>query len=173
MTNPIEEMTSKGMGKAKAAKASVKGLKGVFKQLAEEHGEVSALLKRVSMSNDPSVRAELFPKIRKELLSHERGELDELYPLLRQHDETRQMAQDHDSEANEMEALLAQLQAERVEAPQWGENFSRLADIVEHHAREEENEYFPRAQEVLGEQKAVELEQRYLSAKQAFMQQLD
>ena len=58
MTNPLEEIASRAMGAAKGVKATFAGLTGVFKQLAEEHGEVSALLLRVKNSKDPEVRAE-------------------------------------------------------------------------------------------------------------------
>jgi len=38
-----------------------------------------------------------------------------------------------------------------------------------HHANEEENSIFPKAQEAIGDQAAKELEARFLSAKQQLM----
>ena len=172
MPNRMENMASKVAGKTKAAKATIKGLKGIFKKLAEEHGEVSALLKRVEMSSDPDVRAELFPTIKKELLAHEKGEISELYPLLRKHAETRAMADDHDGEADEMEALLEKLDDDKYDGKQWKQSFERLVELVQHHAKEEENEYFPKAQEVLGEERAEVLEKKYLSTKKSVMKDL-
>lgn len=172
MANQIERAASKAMGKVKAAKARIKGLKGIFRQLSEEHGEVSAMLKRVKMTSDPKVRAELFPKIKRELLSHERAELSELYPLLMQNPQTRGIAEDHDREARQMESLLEALDQQAYDSPGWKRDFAQLADLVEHHAREEENEYFPKAQDVLGHERAEALGERYLTTKKAFMQQL-
>src|SRR5262245_11583156 len=100
----MDDMISKGVGKAKGVKARMQGLKGIFKTLAEEHGEVSVLLKRASTTSDPEVRKELFPKIRKALLAHEQGEVHVLYTTLRQYDETRGLADHHDEEATELES---------------------------------------------------------------------
>lgn len=167
------EMASKGAGAIKGAKATLKGLKGIFRTLTKEHGEAAALVKRVASSSDVQVRQELFPTIRKELLAHERGELSELYPLLQQREDTRDMVADHEREASEMETLLEQLNARNYENPQWGETFARLAEIVEHHTKEEESEYFPRAQAALGEQVAEELDGVYKSRKQEIARQLE
>lgn len=77
MPNRMDSMISKGAGMVKAVKARLEGLVGVFKTLAEQHGEVAALLKRLQHS--PDKRSELWPEIRRELLSHERAELREVY----------------------------------------------------------------------------------------------
>jgi len=58
MPNPAEELASKAMGAMKVGKATIEGLTGIFRKLAQEHGEVSALLMRVKSSSDPQVRAE-------------------------------------------------------------------------------------------------------------------
>ncbi len=172
MPNQMERAASKAMGKVKATKARLKGLKGIFRQLSEEHGEVSALLRRVKMTSDPKVRAELFPKIKKELLSHERAEVSELYPLLMQNPQTRGIAEDHDREAREMEALLESLEQQDYASEGWKRDFIQLADMVEHHARDEENDWFPKAQDVLGHERAESLAGRYLTTKKSLMQQL-
>lgn len=172
MPNRMEEIASKGMGKIKATKARVKGLKGVFRQLAEEHGEVSALLQRVSASSDPAVRKRLFPKIRTELLSHERAERSELYPLLEKHAETRDIVKDHNREADQMETLLDELEAQSFDSAQWGNTFERLVDVVKHHTSEEEDNYFPKAQKIFGEQRTESLKKDYLKAKQSVAKEI-
>ncbi|TMQ13574.1 MAG: hypothetical protein E6J90_28220 [Deltaproteobacteria bacterium] len=73
-------MISKGAGKVKGVKARLDGLVGVFKTLAEQHGEVKVLLKR--LQDKPEKKPELWPEIRRELLSHERGELRVVYRKL-------------------------------------------------------------------------------------------
>ena len=109
MPNRMEEMASKAMGKAKEGKAAATGLTGVFRTLAEQHGEVSALLKRAKSSDDPARRTELWQKIRVELLSHERAEMREVYPVLREYAETRTLAEHHDREAKELESMISRL----------------------------------------------------------------
>src|SRR5690348_139652 len=58
MATRTDELLSKGMGKAKAVKARLSGLVGLFGKLAEQHGQVSAMLKRVQ--SNVSKRAELW-----------------------------------------------------------------------------------------------------------------
>jgi len=123
------------------------------------------MLKR--LQSKPEKKAELWPEIRRELLSHERGEIREVYPVLRQHVQTRALAEHHDQEAAEMERLIEQL--DTATADDWRRLFDQLADTVIHHANEEENEIFPKAQEAIGDQAAKELEARFLSAKQQLM----
>lgn len=163
MPNRMDSLISTGMGKMKGVKARLEGLTGVFRTLAEQHGEVIALMERVRSNADK--RTDLWPTIRKELLSHERGEVREVFPVLREYDETRQLADHHDEEASEMEALIDQLDAADIQSDAWGETFRQLLDIVRHHANEEEDQIFPAAQRVIGEPRAKQLETTFLQAK--------
>jgi hemerythrin superfamily protein len=157
----MDSIMSKGAGKMKGVKARLDGLVGVFQTLAEQHGEVSALLKR--LQDKPEKKLELWPEIRRELLSHERGEMREVYPVLRANPATRVLAEHHDQEASEMEALIGQIDIASSEA--WPPLFDQLVDAVLRHADEEEKAIFPKAQDALGHQVARELEPRFLAAK--------
>lgn len=161
MATRTDELLSKGMGKAKAVKARLSGLVGLFGKLAEQHGQVSAMLKRVQ--SNVSKRAELWPLIRRDLLAHEHAELQTLYPELRQHDMTRLMAEDHDREAGQLEELIHRLDQANIQSDEWGRLLSELIGKIEHHVAEEEKSIFPRAQDVLGEDRARELEKEFLA----------
>jgi hypothetical protein len=173
MANRVEEMASKAAGAMKAAKAMATGLTGVFKQLAREHGEVTALLLRVKQSSDVQTRRELFPKIRKELLAHEKGELREVYPAFRQHTELQAMAESHEQEAGQLEALLNELNALPSEDPAWPQKFANLVELVEHHTKEEEDEYFPTASRILGKEETERLQAPYEKARTEGMAQAE
>lgn len=143
MTNKIEEVASKAMGVAKAAKAALEGFDGVFRHLVQEHGEVSALLMRLKLSSDPDTRRELWPNIRKELLSHERAEKRVVYPVFREEPETQSMADEHDQDADDLEEAINQLTGTPVDSAQWQPTLERLIAQVQEHVRDEEEEYFP------------------------------
>jgi hemerythrin superfamily protein len=165
MPNRMDSMLSKGAGMMKGVKARLEGLTGVFKTLSEQHGEVAAMLKR--LQSKPEKKAELWPEIRRNLLSHERGEMREVYPVLRQHVQTRALAEHHDQEAAEMERLIERIDA--AAADDWRPLFDQLVDTVIHHANEEENSIFPKAQEAIGDQVAKDLEPRFLAAQKQAM----
>lgn len=165
--NRMDSMLSHGLGKMKRAKARLTGLVGVFRTLAEQHGEITVLLERAKSSDDRF--AELWPTIRRELLSHERAEVQELYPLLRAHPEVRGLADHHDTEAAELEQMIANVQELAIGSTGRRELYKQLVDTVLHHAREEEHEIFPKAQEVIGKNMAEALEPQFLQCKHRLM----
>src|ERR1700712_2830472 len=144
MANPIEQIATKAMGTVKAVKAGFNGLRGVFLHLAEEHGEVGALMTRVSKSSDPDVRRQNWPKIRAELLSHEQGELAEVYPLLTGNEATREIVALHSQEAGQLKEAIAGVDDHDFASPAWSAAFERLFTLVQQHVAEEENDFFPR-----------------------------
>jgi hypothetical protein len=165
MPNRTQEVASKAAGAMKAVKATVKGFSGIFKQLTREHGEVSALLRRVKMTSDPQVRRELYPTIRSELLSHERGELRAVYPAFLQYKELEGIARAHEQEAGQLERLITELDAIAYDDDAWGHAFTKLVELVMQHTKEEENEYFPKANRILGQDVANRLQADYEATK--------
>ncbi|HEU4727947.1 MAG TPA: hemerythrin domain-containing protein [Kofleriaceae bacterium] len=163
MPNRMDSIISKGTGAVKGVEARLHGLGGVFKTLSEQHGEVSALLRRVK--RDPAKRAELWPKIRQELVSHEKAELREVYPVLREYDPLRVVAERHEAEAGQLSAMVDRIHATEISTTSWGQMFDELVEMVEQHVRLEENEIFPRAQEAIGSSRAKELDARFLTVK--------
>jgi hemerythrin superfamily protein len=172
MANKVEELVSKAVGTAKAAKATLEGLNGVFRHLEREHGEVSAMLMRLKASSDPDVRRELWPTIRKELLSHELAEKREVYPALRSEPETQAMAEEHDRDAEELEELIAEVTATAVDSPQWQPTLARLIEQVQEHVRDEEEDQFPIADRVFKD-RSDDMLARFEKAKAEAMRQLN
>jgi len=167
MSNPIEQVAAKAMGTVKAVQAGFNGLRGVFLHLAEEHGEVGALMKSLSKSTDAQFRREHFPHIRAELLAHEKGELSEVYPVLANYQSMRDVVLKHNDQAHTLEKAIADVDAQDFSSPEWGSAFTRLLGLVQAHVEEEEHEFFPRAQQVVDEDESKALLKRYEAAKLA------
>jgi hypothetical protein len=166
MPNPIEKLAAKGAGKAAAVGARAKGLTGVFNKLAEQHHEAAVLLKRAEGVDDPAKREDLWRTIKRELLSHERAELSTVYPALKQDASVQDIPQHHNAEVPELEAAIAAIDAEGFSSLRWKALVGHLRELVTHHAEEEENEFFPRAEEALGKKASEELEERFMAAKE-------
>lgn len=167
MANSYEQVAAKARGTVQAVKAGFNGLRGVFLHLAEEHGEVGSLIKRVRNSSEGNVRRDHWPQIRTELLSHERAERQEIYPLLENFDTTRRIVAQHNAEANQLEDAITRIDALDPASAAWGTAFETLAVMVEQHVEEEENDFFPKAQIALGEDEAEALLHRFEDAKKA------
>jgi hypothetical protein len=165
MPNTLQNAASKTMGAVKDAKATLKGLTGVFKHLMEEHGKVGALLKRVKASSDEKVRAELWPTIRTELLAHERGEVDAVYSVLAQYPETSNIVTVHSREARELQEAIGAVDALSFGDDAWQPTFERLVELVLKHVDEEESEFFPKAQKIIGRSRAQTLLPEFEAAK--------
>ena len=167
MPNTIEKAASKALGTVKVVQASLEGLTGVFRHLMQEHGEVSASIKRLGVSSDSDLRRELYPTIRKQLLAHEKGELEAVYPVLAEYPETEEIAAIHAREASELEAAIRAVDAIDFGAQAWAPAFEHLAELVKAHVDEEERSFFPKAQQAIGEERARGLTSRFEAAKQS------
>jgi hemerythrin superfamily protein len=164
----MDQFIAKGKGAAKAMRARVDGLHGIFATLAKQHAEVGSLLGAVNA--DPDKRSELWPEIRTALLTHERAEMRVLYPELRMHDSLRALANSHDAEAAELERMIHDLDEVEIDSDTWGNLFARLADTVVRHAAEEETEIFPKAQDVLGKDRALVLDPKFHATQKSLEQ---
>ncbi len=162
------EIAGKVMGKVKGARQALTGGSGVFERLATEHGEISTMIRRVSVSgHDSKVRAELFPRIRRELLAHSRAEEREVYssfstiPELAEH--MTRSAEEH----HEIERMLDELNLMPVTDDTWITKLRELMKLVQRHVMDEELTVFPKAKKSISRGQSEELEGRYLRAKEA------
>lgn len=172
MPNPLEQTAAKGKGAFKAAGARLKGLTGVFNTLVEQHGEVSALLQRASKTSDADKQRDLWTKLRRELLSHERAEVSEVFPRLAQHPELQDIMPQHDADAEKLEAAIERVDAATYGTVEWSKRLAQLEDLVTDHVAEEEQAWFPRAADVVDKQVAKELDDRYKAKQEMVKEQL-
>ena len=170
MTKPMDSLITKTAGVAKSIKATFAGLHGVFKTIAKQHGEVAALLKRAQSGDDKF--AELWPQLRVELLSHEKAEVREVFSVLRVRPSLATLAAHHDEEATELESMIKKLDALSPSADGRTSLFDTLVSTVLHHAEEEENEIFPKAQDAIGVEDAARLDEAFQSAKRQVAESL-
>jgi len=172
MNKEMAETVAKGAGVAKAAGARLKGLFGVFNTLAKQHAEAKSLLKRLASTDDRATQIELWPTLRAELISHERAELDEVYPVMERHGMLHEVVQHHRSEAEQLEAAIGDVDAASYATPEWTTRVRALETLVVAHAKEEEEQFFPRAADVLEPELIKYLDQRYRTAQASVKEEL-
>jgi Hemerythrin HHE cation binding domain len=136
---------------------------GVFATLVREHREASELL--ADLLGEPRDAPRLWPQVRAALVSHEQGEVRELFPVLRADAGLRELADHHDAEARFLDQLITKLDTLPMTSMAWLETATRLAATVREHVAEEESEMFPRAQQAIGEARAVEIDANYTDTK--------
>lgn len=171
MPTPMERIASKAMGTAKKAKGTLEGLTGVFKTLMEEHGEVSALLLRLKASGDLETRSRLWSTIRRELLTHERGETAVVYAMYEEYPALAPLAAEHNDQADSLEKLIEEVDAVAISGPRWQTLYEQLMQRVQEHVHDEEKRIFPAGQAEFGGQTDA-LREEYLRQKDIFQSQV-
>jgi hemerythrin superfamily protein len=168
MSNQTNETLARGPKDGTVA-GGADGLLGVFRTLADQHDAVAAMFAK--LAETPEARAMLWPELRRELVSHEHSEVRELFPVLRQVEELRALADHHDDEARGLDAMIRRLDTLDVQSDEWAEQFQELVRTVTYHAKEEEEKkIFPLAQRALGEPRALELDAKVALARQQILE---
>ena len=164
MTTPTE-LASRLAGKVRSTASALRGERGIFKKLKEEHGEIVVMMARIGSTSDPKVRRDLFPKIRSMLLSHAKAEQAEFYSVLARYDETRSFAEHGLWEHRQLDSLLDQLHQTDPEEDAWVMTFDTMMTLVNAHIAEEEDDLFPRAKAVLSVEESEAIECRFSARK--------
>lgn len=159
----MRESIGKAAGKIKRAGAALTGDKGILRTLKEQHAEVSVLMKQVNAGGE-SARRQLFPKIRESLVAHAKAEQETFYAALDGHELARTRLDHSVREHQQMEQLVEQLHTTPTDAALWEQSFDQLVKVVNDHVREEEDDMFPIAKQVLSEKQLHEIESQFETA---------
>jgi len=161
-----------GIHTVQRASATARPLTGVFEVLAEQHRHALELLRRAGSTANPVKRRQHWAEARRRLISHERAEEQVVYSMLEHHDDAQTLLDQHGDQAVELELAIAELDSLDIDSEDW---IGRLRDVmamVDDHVRDEENDFFPRAQRLLGENLARELEDPYANAQREVLHSL-
>ena len=137
-----------------------------FQLLKADHQKVAQLFDQLESASGRA-QLQVFEQIRTELELHTLIEETYFYPALEKpkqtHDLTLEAYEEHDVVKN----LLQELSGSRNPNDQWEAQAKVLRENVEHHVEEEENELFPKAQQVLSEDEIEELGDQMAAEKQS------
>lgn len=168
MAKPTD-LVGKLAGQLKGFAKRLEGYKGIFRRLSEEHAEVNVLLRRVRATRVAEVRRELFPKIRREVLSHARAEEQEFYLAFERFNDTRALVEQARTAHRRIEVLIDRLAVGDPEQPAWVDTFDTLARAIDDHVQEEEEDLFPKARQLIGDAEMAAMEERYQATKKDIM----
>ena len=127
-----------------------------FSLLKADHENVAALFEQLESASGKQ-KLEVFNQIRTELELHAHIEEKVFYPALEEPEETHDITLEAYEEHAQVKKLLRELSRARTPNDEWEAKAKVLQENVEHHVEEEENELFPKAQEVLSEEELAEL----------------
>lgn len=122
-----------------------------FKLLKEDHKRVAKLFKEIEAAGERAIKTKqnLFEQLRTELTQHMELEETEVYPVLEEHDKTKDMALEGVEEHAVCKRLIEEIGGEEAGSEVWDAKIKVLKENVEHHVDEEEEEMFPDAEKAL------------------------
>jgi len=119
--------------------------------LKDDHARIATLISEVEKTREGDIerRRECFEKLREALVAHANAEEYALYPALAEKKETAELAAEAVEEHRLVSELLEQLGGMLLDTKEWSYKFKVLAGSVANHVEEEENEIFPKFEELL------------------------
>lgn len=114
--------------------------------LKEDHREVESLIAQLEDGGD----RETFGKLRNALRMHTQIEENILYPALENFDETEDLADQSYQDHDEVDGLLDDMGSTDPQSEEFQDLLSELKESIELHVQQEENQLFPRAENLLG-----------------------
>jgi hemerythrin-like domain-containing protein len=136
--------------------------------LEEDHRKMKKLLAELESTTERGVktREELFGKVKEELTVHETIEEEILYPALKEHPKTKEIALEAYEEHHVVDMVMAEIEGVPYEDETWGAKFKVMKENIEHHIEEEENEMFEQARQVFDPDELEALGERMSARKE-------
>ena len=133
-----------------------------LKLLMEDHALVKKMLTEGEQTTERAekTRTELFERLKSELLVHERIEEEVLYPALRDHPKSREIALEGYEEHHVVDMILGELEQTPVTDDTWGAKFKVAKENLEHHIEEEETEMFKKARQIFSDDELEDMGRR-------------
>ena len=135
-----------------------------FKLLQTDHKNVAALFSQLEQASGKA-KLSVFNQIKTELELHTHIEETIFYPALEKPEETHDLTLEAYEEHDVVKKLLSELSRAKTADDEWEAQAKVLKENVEHHVEEEENELFPKAEEVLSDEDLEDLGTRMQAEK--------
>jgi hemerythrin-like domain-containing protein len=135
--------------------------------LKDDHDKVKKMLADGEETTERAekTRAEIFAKLKEEMLIHERIEEEIFYPALKEHPKAKDIVLEGFEEHHVVDEIMGELEATDVTDEQWAAKFKVMKENIEHHIEEEEGEMFDAARQVFSREELEDLGTRMLQLK--------
>jgi hemerythrin superfamily protein len=134
--------------------------------LKEDHKKVKQLLTEAKETEDRKEQRRLFREIKTELDIHARIEESIFYPAVAEHEELKETILESIEEHKQVKTLLREMSRLGSTSEKFKAKLKVLADNVEHHAEEEEEQVlFPKVRQLMNSSELQELGEELEAAK--------
>jgi hemerythrin-like domain-containing protein len=136
-----------------------------FQLLKADHQKVAQLFDQLESASGKA-KLQVFEQIKTELELHTHIEETIFYPAVEKPKETHDLTLEAYEEHDVVKKLLREMGRARTANEEWEAQAKVLRENVEHHVEEEENELFPKADDVLSEDQIETLGDRMAAEKE-------
>jgi len=138
-----------------------------FASLKADHQKVATLFSQAENAQTDKQKQQLFEQIRTELETHTEIEETVLYPALQEYEELEEYVREAFEEHRQVKTLLQEIGRLTDGSEKFDAKLKVMKENVEHHVEEEENDLFPKAQQILSQDELAELEQEMEAARKS------
>jgi hemerythrin superfamily protein len=136
--------------------------------LKSQHREVESLFKRIKKAKQDAEKQQLFEELAANLVAHDAIEREIFYPACEEAMGMNEMLGEALVEHGVVEFSLYQADQAQGE-DDFEYKYTVLQEVLEHHVKEEEKEFFPKVEKALGKERleelAAEMEEVFEAAK--------
>lgn len=136
----------------------------IYKAIKDDHDIQRELCAKIlKTSGDSEERSEIWEELKKELEVHEVAEERFFYSPLIDTDKMQEDARHGIAEHHEMDELIEELDDTDMSSPHWLATMQKLAEKVEHHLKDEEEDFFKKAKKIYSGEEAESLAKSYVA----------
>lgn len=135
----------------------------VYDRLLQDHKEISDLLAKIEQPAELQAfgRKQLYEDLRLKLVAHDRAEEACYYPAIEGDQSLHGLVEDGRDEHREISRMLDDLRDDPTDSSDWLDAMRDIRSRFLKHAREEEEEMFPRSRSLLAESQAETLGEEF------------
>lgn len=134
--------------------------------LTTDHREMLQLLRRIERTEDLDERRDIADTVIAEVMRHSVAEEMIVYPSVEEHIAGGKDAVEHDKEEHEeLVGVMKDLEGLDVTEGAFLEKVIEFEQLLDHHARDEEDEQFPKLREHIPQDQLIDMGKRVVSAK--------
>ena len=143
----------------------------IFQRIKQDHDDAREVIDKLKATAPRAwkQRCELFDHLKIDMWVHHKVEEAVFYSHLRAGKEMHGEAMEAYNEHHMANGVFEELDTFPVDSEEWGMKFKALCELVEHHMKEEERDFFPAAKKVLSKEEALLMGERFDMRKRVVM----
>lgn len=143
----------------------------IYDRIKQDHDAARDVIAKLKASTPRAwkTRRELFDHLKLDMWVHHKVEEAVFYSHLRAGDDMHGEAMEAYNEHHMANGVFEELDTFPVDSEEWGMKFKALSELVEHHMKEEEEDFFKKAKKVIPKEIADLMGERFDQRKRVVM----